>query len=552
MMPNLFFLFTFFFYFFFSTHVNAQDLQPDSSNSNSTAPSPSLNVQDQLKQHIHWNKDSPNQIGYLYVGGHENSINESTWLYIKQGLDHYKTTRPIFIILEIDTPGGEVFAAQKISEALKEMDTQYGIPVVAYINNWAISAGAMLAYACRFITTVKDGSMGAAEPVLAGEGGMMESASEKINSALRSDFASRAAFFDRNPLIAEAMVDKDLIIVMREGKIIKLDREDQINYTAPHADIIISPKGKLLTLDATKMMEYHVADLLLLPKKLPALTAEEKKSGVWPSEKVLLLQEPFFSTIPQATVQVYEMDWKTHLFVFLATPWVASLLFMGLIIGAYLEFQSPGLTLPGLVAGSCLFLIALSSFALELGSWLEIIFLLTGLALILTELFIFPTLGILLLMGGVLFLGGLFALLLPGFDSVSFESDAQTLNAAGQFVLERLAWLFGAFILSVLIIILFSRYFLPKSKALNRFVLAGHEQDASKGFIANDAPATLPQPGTEGTVWATLRPAGKIMVAGQVYDAMSYGGFIEADEKIVVLRLDGSTIIVACKEGELN
>ena len=110
-------------------------------------------------------------------------------------MDHFKETKPIFVILELNTPGGEVFAAQNISDALKELDTQYQIPVVCFINNWAISAGAMLAYSCRYITVVKDASMGAAAPVIASETGEMKEASEKINSALRTDFANRAAFF---------------------------------------------------------------------------------------------------------------------------------------------------------------------------------------------------------------------------------------------------------------------------------------------------------------------------------------------------------------------
>lgn len=127
-------------------------------------------VEKKLEKYIHFNPQGPNSIGYLYIGDHETAISESTWLYVKQGLEFYKKQRPIFIILVLNTPGGEVFAAQKISDALKEMDTQFNIPVVAFINNWAISAGAMLAYSCRFIAAVKDASMGAAEPVYAGEG----------------------------------------------------------------------------------------------------------------------------------------------------------------------------------------------------------------------------------------------------------------------------------------------------------------------------------------------------------------------------------------------
>ena len=248
------------------------------------AEEPSLAISPQqllekLQQHIHYNAEAPNVIGHIVVEDHSNQIDQSTWLYIKKALDHYKDTRPIFVILELNTPGGEVFAAQKISDALKEMDIQFGIPVVVFINNWAISAGAMLAYSGRFITTVKDGSMGAAEPIFFTETGEHKTASEKENSAIRTDFASRASFFDRNPYIAEAMVDKDVILVLRNGKIIKLDNESQIKTDEPNPDFIISPKGKLLTLGADEMYRYGVADMVLMPERLQSITEGELKCG---------------------------------------------------------------------------------------------------------------------------------------------------------------------------------------------------------------------------------------------------------------------------------
>ena len=137
------------------------------------------NLYEKLKDHIPFNTNGPNQVGYLIVEDHSSSINQGTWLYIKNALDYYKKTQPKFIILELNTPGGEVFAAQKISDALKEIDTQYNIPVVCFINNWAISAGAMLAYSCRFITVVKDASMGAAEPITIGLDNEMKSLLKK-------------------------------------------------------------------------------------------------------------------------------------------------------------------------------------------------------------------------------------------------------------------------------------------------------------------------------------------------------------------------------------
>lgn len=507
-------------------------------------PVSSQSLEEKFQKAIHFNAEGPNVIGYFYVGGHDTSISEATWLYIKQGLEFYKKQHPLLIILELDTPGGEVFAAQKISDALKEMDTQFNIPVVVFINNWAISAGAMLAYSSRFITVVKDGSMGAAEPVLAGEGGKVEAASEKVNSAIRADFANRAHFFDRNPLLAEAMVDKDLILVLRHGEILRLENESQIRLTGPHPDQVISAKGKLLTLNAEQMLSYGVADLLLPPAQMPAITPTEKKAGEWPASKMLLFQSQPFASIPEATIKAYQMDWKTQFFVFLATPLVSSLLFMGLIIGAYMEMSNPGLSLPGFLAGVCLFLIALSSFSLEIANWLELILLLTGLLIILVELFVLPTFGLLGGVGILLFFAGLFGMLLPNLNSIQFEYNTQTFNAAGEYFFKRLAWLCGTLILSLGMIVLLARYVLPHFSAFNRFVLAGHEQDASKGFIAGDNPADLPSPGTQATVLATLRPSGKIIVHEHIYEAVSTGEWIERDEHVIVERLEGSVIFV--------
>lgn len=501
-------------------------------------------LEESLKAHIHFHAQGTNEVGHILINDREGGINQSTWLYVKQALDNYKISKPCFIILELNTPGGEVFAAQKISDALKEMDTQLHIPVVAVINNWAISAGAMLAYSCRYITVVKDASMGAAEPVFAGQTGKMETASEKVNSAIRTDFANRAAFFGRNPLIAEAMVDKDLILVWRHDKVMKLDNESQIRLTGTEPDVVISPKGKLLTLTADQLMEYHVANILLPPEKVNPITPEEQSKGEWPASKMLLFQAPFFKDIPNAVVKSYRMDWKTEFFVFLASPLVSSLLMMGLMIGAYMEMNHPGASLPGAVAAICLFLIVLSSFSLEIANWLELILLLTGIILILVELFILPTFGLLGFVGIGLFIFGLFGMMLPGIGSVSFDYDSKTVNAAGEYFFYRLAWLSGAFILSLAIIGVLAQYVLPAFTGFNPFILQGNEQDASRGYFAGEAPSSLPKAGEKGIVLATLRPAGKVMIHNQIYDAISSGQFIEKGESIVVAGLEGSVIIV--------
>ena len=486
-----------------------------------------------FQEHIVYSNKEINYVGHIYVGGHDTQISQGTYIYIRKALDYFKDhLHPIFIILELDSPGGQVFAAQKISDALKEIDTQYDIPVVAVIDNWAISAGAMLAYSSRYITAVKDASMGAAAPVTQ----TGEKTSEKVNSAIRTDFANRAAFYDRNPLLAEAMVDADLILVERDGKILELASDKDIKST----DGVITKKGKLLTLSSQKMFEWGVSDIRLQPKKLIPISVEDKKKGEWLASQELLFTYPFFKNIPNVVIKSYKMDWKTEFFAFLGSPIVASILFLGLLVGFYMEMSTPGFGLPGIIAITSLGLIVLSSFALEAVGWLEFIILGVGIALILIELFVIPGFGVTGIVGIILAVGALFALLLPGLGEVDFDFDTKTLNAAGEFVFERVVWLAGTIIVGGVIIALLAKYVMPHFALFSPLILKGEQT----GYVAGTAKEKLLEVGTIGMVISPLRTAGKVEINGEYYDAVSSGKFLEKGIQVKVIEIVGSKIIV--------
>jgi membrane-bound ClpP family serine protease len=498
-----------------------------------------------FSDHIKYNTNAPNTIGYIRVDNREGEINQSTWLYIKSAVDHYKALdpKPSFIIMELNTPGGEVFAAMKISDALKALDTEDNIPVVTFINNWAISAGAMLAFSTRYITTVKDGVMGAAEPVTVKDG-EMHSASEKVNSAFRTDFANRAEFFHRNALIAEKMVDKSPILVMRNGVISHLNTEAEILPT----DTVISGKDKLLTLNAEQMLKYKVADMILEPFKLEPLTTKEKIEGVYPASKSLLFHQPFFENIPNATIREFQPDWKTRFFMVLAHPLVASLLFFGLMMGFYIEINTPGFGVAGSIAAICLTLIVFSSFAQEIGGFLEVILMLVGALILIVDFVFLPTFGILGAFGTLLFIVGLFALMLPGLGSFNYEVDTHTLNAAGEILIDRLTWFLGTFLAAIVAMIFLGRYITPRIPFLRRFVLVGDEQMTNEGYTAGIDPATIPPIGTVGEVVSTLRPSGKAIFNDKLFDVISQGSFIEKGTKVIVIRTENGNIVVIEQE----
>ncbi|PIS00912.1 MAG: hypothetical protein COT84_05535 [Chlamydiae bacterium CG10_big_fil_rev_8_21_14_0_10_35_9] len=491
-------------------------------------------VDSELEEVIQYSTDKENKVGLIEVPM-DRPISQATFIHCKLAIEHFKKENIIFLLLHLNTPGGEVFASQKIAKLLQELDTQSNIPTVAFIDNWAVSAGAMLAYSSRFIGTTPSSIMGAAEPVLqTGEG--MQSASEKVNSALRAEFINLASFYGRNPNLAEAMVDKDIIVVERAGQIIKLDNEDQIR----ESDQIISNKGKLLTLDAEQLKKYGVSDFSVDFEKLSPITAKEKKEGTYPANKLLIFQYPFFKKIPQAQIITYN-DWKIGFFSFLSHPLVASLLFIGMLIGFYIEMNTPGFGVFGSIGLVCLGLILLNSFSIHAIDWLEVIIFLIGAALIMVELFILPGFGVIGIVGIILTIIGLFVLMMPSIKDISFNAEKWNLAAIN--ALNMFVWLFIALVVSVIIMFLLSRYVLPRIGLFSKFVLKGEQQ----GYTSGISKENLPKVGMEGTVYSPLRPSGKVLINGEIYDASSLREFIEKEEKIIVSDIIGSRVIVRKK-----
>ena len=81
------------------------------------------------------------------------------------------------IVFDINTLGGRLDAMLEIRDAI--VGTK--VPTVAYVNPRAISAGALIALACRRIYVAPGATIGAATPVL----GAGQKASEKVVSYAR-------------------------------------------------------------------------------------------------------------------------------------------------------------------------------------------------------------------------------------------------------------------------------------------------------------------------------------------------------------------------------
>jgi membrane-bound serine protease (ClpP class) len=500
-----------------------------------------------FQRYISYSETENNLIGYLHIGV-DRQIDESTYIYVKFALEEFIEKKVCFVVLDLNTPGGEVLSALKIVDLLQKLDIQHHIPVIAFVHDWAVSAGAMLAYSCRFIGIEPNSLMGAAEPVHMGQGGQMISASEKVNSALRAEFANLAMFYRRNPLIAEAMVDKDIILVIRNHKVVQLRSEDEVRTSGSNPDMIIVEKGKLLTLNAKQLMEYGVADFEVSSVALPEITEKEKEEGIWPAKKMLVFQQPYLAQIPHAMILDYH-DWRIAFFTILSHPVVTSLLFIGLIIGLYIEINTPGFGIPGSIGIGCLALIVLSSFASQAVNWIEIIILCIGLILLALELFVIPGFGITGILGIVLTIIGLFALMLPGIGRFNLF-DLETFYLVGFSFVERLAWLCGSLIFATVVIILLAKFFSHRYFRFSKLILKG-EQETKEGYISGIPREMMPNEGDLGETVTPLRPSGKVHIGENLFDAITQGGYLESHVAVEVIRIEGSKVVVRPIEEEV-
>ncbi|MGA1980488.1 MAG: hypothetical protein ABSG99_08025 [Sedimentisphaerales bacterium] len=195
---------------------------------------------------------------------------------------------PLFILFEIDTPGGRGDLAQRICAALTQIKS---CPTVAFVKGGkyggALSAGAAVAFACDKIYMANNTVIGAATAIAISETGRPESlkeafgeeVGEKFASAWRAYFASLAERNHRPGLLARAMVDRNIEVV----EVAEADKRlfiDPVNKK-PQQHIVHTwnKKGSLLTLTAAEAVECMIADKVInsrqeLLSELDAANAE--------------------------------------------------------------------------------------------------------------------------------------------------------------------------------------------------------------------------------------------------------------------------------------
>lgn len=260
-------------------------------------------------------------------------IDKAAERLVVKGLEKAHEANADYVILDLDTYGGAVDAADSISSAI----LRYDRPVVAYVNMRAISAGALISIACDSIYMKTGSSMGAATVVDA-SGAVMP---DKYQSFMRGMMRATAEATGRDPHIAESMVDTANVLSMTPSEAIK------VGYC----------------------------------------------NGVAESEAEVIAKIVGDNTFTIKDMED-DMTWLDKLIQFLLNPILQSIFMMMIVGGIFVEIRTPGVGLPLVTAivGALLYFAPLYVESLA-ASW-EILLFVIGLILVALEIFVVPGFGV--------------------------------------------------------------------------------------------------------------------------------------------------------------
>ena len=305
--------------------------------------------------------------------------------YIQRAVKEAAEVGAVALILDIDTPGGRVDAAEIISDALTDSE----VPVYSLVNRRAYSAGALIALSTSRIYMRPASVIGAATPV----DGTGTKAPEKIVSAMRSQMRALAESNGLEPEVAAAMVDEDIEI---DG---------------------VVESGKLLTLTTEEAVEIGYAEAI---EDLDALLVELGHEG--------------------ATVVTLELNWAERLVRFFSSsvvsPFLLSLGFLGLLI----EIRTPTFGLAGTMGLISLGLFFGSNMIVGLAGLEDVLIVGAGLVLLGIEAFVVPGFGIFGVAGIVAILSGLYMSLLGNIPTMPDFTRAAWVLTSSMLLLIGSAW----------------------------------------------------------------------------------------------------------------
>lgn len=509
------------------------------------------------------------------------------------------------IVFEIDTPGGDLYAALTICNLIK----QSKVPnTVAWVNTKAYSAGCVIAMACREIVLAQSVDFGDAIPIMAvpiaGLKPLAESERQKILAPLMAEIVDSARLHGRDEYLVQAFVSIGVELWLVENKAtgqrLFIDRSEyKVMFGEepppgrPHIPSASAADGtrpsdpkpegaKVVEKEPTPGPEvkppavdpsmldsdkrFQPASPALAPiidqttlhskvaSKRPVITSAER--GKWTLVQYvtdggspLLLKADDMKTFGLASQTVrddeelkaffgakhiirLDQNWSEGMVAFMTNWIVKAVLVVILLIALFIEMTHPGVIVPGIIAAGALVGLIAPAFLIGMAGWWEVAAIISGILLLVVEIFVTPGFGVIGILGLVLLFGGLVGAFVP--NTGSFFPDSPQAK-------DDLLYGLTTVMLSMLTAFV-GMYFISKHfgslPLLGRLVLKSPdptEVDSPSLLAAIDASGGEVKVGTTGLAITPLRPSGRVQMGDRILDVVAELGWIPAGATVKVV-----------------
>lgn len=435
----------------------------------------------------------------VYLCKVDKMIAAPLWRSVKKSFDQADSLNADYILIHMNTYGGQV----DIADSIRTLILNYHIPVLVYIDNQAISAGALISVAADSIYMRPGGSIGAATVVdQTGQKmpdkyqsfmrGMMRATAEAHGKKPEVKDGDTTWVWHRDPEIAQAMVDPSVVI---EG---------------------IVDTGQVLTLTTLEAIKY----------------------GFCEGEASSIDEALANAGIEEYTLRELKLTSVDKIIMFLVHPVVSGILIMLIIGGLYFELQSPGIGFP-LAASITAALLYFAPLYLEgmAENWHLVVFII-GIILVMVEIFALPGFGVTGVLGIIGIVTGLVFVMI---DKIVFR-----FGSTGDGIKEVIT-AFSIVSISMLSSFLLSLWLSRKLFSPNRLfgsLALETSENRSEGYVSFDTEKQRSLIGRRGTAHTVLRPSGKVIIGDDVYPAVAETGFITRGAAIVVRREEQGQLYV--------
>jgi membrane-bound serine protease (ClpP class) len=455
-----------------------------------------------------------------------------------QLFDHFKEARDLgakTVILDLDTYGGLVTSGLEISRFLKRQDDMH---VIAFVQDKAISAGAMVAMACNEIVMSHSATLGDCAPIVFQFDGTLENlpAAEraKQESPILADFLESARRNHHDPLLASAMVAVEISVYWVQGPDGQKKFVDKDEYTTltssgwtdvPGVPVPIDSDKTLLTVDSDQAVQYGLA------------SGEATSADDLASERGLNVLATYETSAGDEIVD-----------------WLGGAVVRGILLIIFLSALNVVVHAPGHGVAEVIGLVAL---LLMLGvplltgyaQWWEILVIFIGLGLIAVEILLpghlFPGIT-----GGILVVIGLVMTFVP--KEPGGPGYLPNMNETW-IALERGLGVVALGLVCTTALWAWLNRYLPQIPYFKRLILTS----VSGGHAHEPAPAvpTWPAVGSTGLAVTELKPGGTVEFYDQsiadrrVASVVSESGFVPPGSKVIVREVAGNHIVVRLAQG---